>query len=199
LTVRLHTWFEKHETIIGAMALTAFAAAGPVLLRVCGIFPPNGSPALMPLLLLFHALFYTGVAILVISVLSALADVADEHELITGLRQEGVFFASRTLFAKLTAGLGTIFAGIAVDVIHFPQGAKPGEVAQEVLFKLGLVNGPISSLPLLFSVFFYLRYRIDKRRHAEIQQALIARRKTNAPTPASDQPVAGGAPQPAVS
>ena len=110
-----------------------------------------------------------------ISVLSALADVADEHELRTGRRQEGVFYAARTFSAKLTSALGHELAGAAVDLIGFPAGALPGSVDHRVLFRLGLIDGPIASLPALCAVFFYLRYRIDKRRRTEIQRALLAR------------------------
>ena len=43
--------------------------------------------------------------------MSALADIADEHELQTGLRQEGIFYSARTFFSKLTTGFGHLIAG----------------------------------------------------------------------------------------
>jgi GPH family glycoside/pentoside/hexuronide:cation symporter len=197
LTVRLHSWFDKRETIIGAMVVTVFAASFPVLARVLGYFPANGSPKLVPLLMLFVFIFYGAIAVLQISILSALADVADEHELVTGRRQEGVFYAARTFFGKMTTGMGTILAGVAIDFIHFPHGAKPGQVAQDVLFKLGLIEGPIASVPALLAIFFYARYRINKHRHADIQRELIARRKLATPAATSDAPSPTKAPAPA--
>jgi len=191
LTVRFHSWFDKRETIIGGVCAMIVTAIVPILLRISGHFPANGAPGLLPLLMLFVFLSYGAAAVLQISVLSALADVADEHELTSGKRQEGVFYAARTFFAKLTSGLGTILAGLAVDLIHFPTGAKPGQVAGDVLFKLGLIDGPIASLPALLGIFFYARYRIDRHRHAEIQRELHERQKLGAP-PASEPPV--GAP-----
>jgi Na+/melibiose symporter-like transporter len=177
VTVRLHGRYDKRNTIIGAVIVTVVSACTPVLLRMAGLFPVNGAPGLIPTLLMFVFLFYGSGAVLSISILSALADIADEHELSTGRRQEGVFFAARSLFAKLTSGLGHVLAGVAVDVIHFPVGAKPGHVGADVLWKLGLIDGPLSSAPALLAALFYAGYRIDRHRHAEIQRALVERRR----------------------
>ncbi len=85
-----------------------------------GYFPENGTAWLFPALALGVFSFYASIAILNISVMSALADVADEHELATGRRQEGIFYSARTFFSKLTSGLGHLLAGIAIDVIGYP-------------------------------------------------------------------------------
>jgi Na+/melibiose symporter-like transporter len=118
---------------------------------------------------------YGASAIMVISIVSTLADVTDEHELLTGRRQEGVFFASRSFFSKLTSGLGHLLAGIAIDVIDFPVGVRSGEVDPETLYQFGVVAGPLTVLPAYVSLFFYARYRIGKVRHAEIRRELDAR------------------------
>jgi len=124
-----------------------------------------------------------------ISVLSSLADIADEHELISGRRQEGSFFAARTFFAQISSGLGHLFGGAALDVISFPKGAKPGQVPDDVLFNLGLVDGPICAAPALLAVYFYSRYSINRQRHVQTQRELAARRapavQSGAPLPAT--------------
>jgi Na+/melibiose symporter-like transporter len=120
-------------------------------------------------------LYYIGTAVMMITVLSALADVADEHELNTGRRQEGVFYAARTFFSKLSTGLGHILAGAAIDIIHFPTHAKPGTIPQDILDKLGFVQGPLAAIPAVVAVYFYRQYAIDRQRHAEIQSALAAK------------------------
>jgi GPH family glycoside/pentoside/hexuronide:cation symporter len=198
LTARLHARFSKRAAIMVSTVGLVLAACTPVLARIAGLMPANGAPGLIRVLFVFVFLFYLAVAVMQISVLSALADVADEYELQTGLRQEGVFYAARTFFAKMTSALGTVLAGFAIDFIHFPHGAKPGHVAGEVLFKLGLIDGPISSVPALLAVFFYARYRIDKQRHAEIQRELEQRRTSVAPASPSLHPApAARAPEPA--
>jgi Na+/melibiose symporter-like transporter len=175
LTVRFHDRFDKRATIIGGLIATFIASVMPISLRLLGLMPANGAPGLVSVLMFFVFLFYTGVAVLMISVLSALADIADEHELNTGRRQEGVFFASRTFFGKLTSAFGHLIAGVVIDLIGFPSGAKPGEVAHDVVVKLGLFEGPIASLPALAAAIWYARYRIDRARHTEIRAQLTAR------------------------
>jgi Na+/melibiose symporter-like transporter len=189
VTWRLHRRFEKRNAIIAATLISVFAATAPIVLRLVGAFPANGTPTLLPWLLFYHSLFYLGFSVLTISVMSALADIADDHELQTGKRQEGMFYAARTFFGQLSSGLGHLFAGIAIDVIAFPKGAKPGQIPEEVLFKLGIVDGPLAAIPGLIAIFFYARYRINKQRHAEIQRELAARRKPADTAPASVPPL----------
>jgi GPH family glycoside/pentoside/hexuronide:cation symporter len=180
IVARLHMRFSKRSAIVGSVILMIFAAATPVILRLMHLVPENGSPKLIPILLFFVFLYYGGLAMLVITVLSALADITDEHELITGKRQEGVFFAARTFFSQVTTGLGHVVAGVAIDLIGFPAGAKVGEVPQDVVFRLGLVDGPATAIPALAAVYFYGRYAIDRKRLAEIQSELRIRQEAAA-------------------
>lgn len=193
VTVRLHHRFDKRQTVLGSLYLLAFMVAFPISANLLGIFPGPGSKLLFPALMLSTFFFYLAVAILTISVLSALADVADEHELNTGRRQEGVFYAARTFFSKLSMGLGHIIAGLAIDVIRFPTNAKPGEVAADTLFQLGLIQGPLAAVPALVAAYFYGQYTIDRKRHAEIHAALAQRRKL-APAGSENGGAAGAAP-----
>jgi Na+/melibiose symporter-like transporter len=175
LTVRLHRKYDKRKTLLGALCVTGLVVATPISLRLLGLFPstPQG---VFPFLMLATFTYYLASAILMITVLSALADVADEHELNTGRRQEGVFYAARTFFAKLSTGIGHILAGFAIDIIQFPTHAKPGEVAADVIAKLGFVQGPFAALFTLGAVYFYSKYAIDRNRHIEIQRVLAERR-----------------------
>ncbi|HET8936116.1 MAG TPA: MFS transporter [Polyangiales bacterium] len=196
VTVWLHRRFDKRNTIVFSTTLLGISMLTPVVLRLVDLAPANGSPALMPFLMLFVFGFYLAVAILMISALSALADIADEHELNTGLRQEGVFYAARTFFAKMSNGLGHVIAGVAIDLIHFPTGAKPGAVAHDVVFKLGLVDGPLAALPAFASIIFYGAYRINRSRHLEIQRDLAVRRASAVPPVATTESVPPGLIQP---
>ena len=181
-TVWLHRRIDKRNTIVAAVSLLGVCMLTPIALRLLGLAPANGSPALLPFLLTFVFGFYLSLAMLMISALSALADIADEHELLTGRRQEGVFYAARTFFLKMSSGLGHVVAGVALDLIQFPTGAKPGEVSADVVFKLGLLDGPIAAIPAFISIAFYGAYRIDRNKHIEIQRALETRRASLTPS-----------------
>ena len=169
---RLHLRFGKKNTIVWACFFTSLFAVLPVVLRLIGWFPKNHTPLLFPSLGIVYLLAVTAGIIFTISVMSALADIADEHELNTGRRQEGVFFASRTFFAKAVNGLGHLIAGIALDVINFPAGAEPGTVPADVIWELAVFDGPIAVIPGFLAVIFYRRYSISRKRLEAIQLQL---------------------------
>ena len=176
-TPLLHDRFEKKPVILGCLILALISTTAPVLLRFAGLFPDNHSAMLLPCLTLFVLATTTFGAILLISVMSVLADSADEHELNTGRRQEGMFYAARSFFAKASSGFGHLLAGIGIDAINFPVGAEPGTVADTTLFQLGMLEGPISVIPGIIAIFFYLQYNLSRARHAEIQAELSERRR----------------------
>jgi Na+/melibiose symporter-like transporter len=181
LTVRLHDKLDKRNTLIVAMILIMIAANTPVLLGVAGLMPAKGSAALFLPLLFFVFLFFLGVAILMITLLSVIADIVDEHELNTGMRQEGIFFASRTFFMKMSTALGIVVSGFVLDAVKFPTGAKPGHVPEHIVTSLALLEGPGMAIFALIATVFYSRYKIDRARHQEIREALNARRASLAP------------------
>ncbi|HIG39435.1 MAG: MFS transporter [bacterium] len=175
LTARLHEKFEKKPVLIFCLIGLLISASSPVFLRIFGLFPENHSDALLPSLIFFYLMTASFGIILLISAMSALADIADEQELMTGRRQEGVFYAARSFFAKASSGLGHLIAGIAIDIIEFPVGAEPGTIAEETIFNLGLIDGPFAVVPGVIAVVFYLQYKLTRSKHAEIQAELKER------------------------
>jgi Na+/melibiose symporter-like transporter len=172
----LHRTIDKRWTLVGGIATVCVAAVTPIALRLWGTFPPNGDPWVWRYVMLGVFVFYSGIAVLTITVMSALADVADELEVTTGRRQEGILYAARTFFGKVTQGLGYGISGFIVDAIGFVPGSTPGEVDPDVLYRLGILDGPIAVVPLLGALFFYGSYRIDKKKHDAIQAQLKTRR-----------------------
>jgi GPH family glycoside/pentoside/hexuronide:cation symporter len=175
-SARLHDRFDKRAAMVACAVLLGVVPAIPVILRSAGLFPEPGNPALAPLIMLFGALQAGIGSVLSISVLSALADIADENELRFGLRQEGVLFSTRTVFAKLDSAVGTFLAGVTIDLAGLPQKAAPGHVAAAIVWRMAIVDGPIAIIPGLLAAVFYARYRIDRRRHAETRTKLEAAR-----------------------
>ena len=175
ITARLHERFEKRPVILWGVGLAVFFSTAPIVLRLLGWFPENGSTWLLPALIVFLAFYLAIILIVSISAMSLLADIADEHDLETHRRQEGIFYSARSFFAKASSGLGHLLAGIALDVIAFPVGADPGSVESSKILGLGLIDGPISAIPGIICLFFYARVTITRRRHAAIQKALAER------------------------
>ena len=168
--------FDKGGAMRIAVGVAAIAASTYIILRSLNLLPANGHPAIFFIVGFSSFFYYGGLSILTTSVYSAIGDVVDEHELTTGKRQEAVFYAVRTFFAKLSNGLGHLLAGIAIDIIGFPPKAVVGEVDAQVIFELGIFEGIIAVLPILGAIYFYGKYEIDKKRHAQIQEELIVAR-----------------------
>jgi Na+/melibiose symporter-like transporter len=170
---------ERLDKRTAALGLAGFGIAIgplPIFLRLLGLFPENGDPRLLPIIVGHTMLVVACVVAIGITVGSMLADVADESELATGKRQEGMLSATISFTTKATSGLGGLVAGVALDLIDFPRGAAPGSVDPAKVAALGLAVGPGLILLYLATLAFLARYGITRERHREIVDALARRR-----------------------
>jgi len=151
--------------LIGMLA--AILAPTPIVGRLLGLMPPNGSAALVPTLFVFSVIEVSLVIIMSILVSSMVADIVEESELRTGRRSEGVFFAARSFIGKAVHGIGVMTATVLLAAIEFPQGAKPGEVDPGIVVNLGLVYVPSVFVVYMISVLFVAAYRISRASHQE--------------------------------
>jgi Na+/melibiose symporter-like transporter len=151
----------------------------PVVLRMFDMFPANGTNELVVTLIVVKFVQGVGVVQALVTFGSMIADVADENELRTGKRQEGVFFAAVSFANKCTTGLGNIVAGVALDLISWPRGAHiqtAADIAPETIFQLGLLYGPIVAGFVVVCVWCYSKYHLTRERHQEIMMALADKR-----------------------
>ena len=172
LSAHIHNWFDKRATIVATAVLLSVFPAMPVILRLMGWFPENGSFWLMWAIAAFGALGAVSGSVLNISVMSALADIADENAARYGVRQEGVLYSARTFFAKLDASLGHFVAALALAWMAFPEKAEPGEVDADIIWWLGMVDSPLAIIPGVIAAMFYAQYRISKSQYEATRKAL---------------------------
>ena len=147
----------------------------PVVLRMMGWFPENGTASLEWTLIGIKFVQGVGVVQALISFHSMIADIADEHELQTGRRQEGIFFSAVSFSNKVTTGLGTFVAGFVLWIIGWPEGAQivaANDVPADKIMWLGLLYGPIVSGFAVVCVYCYSKHDLDKKRHDEILDQL---------------------------
>ncbi len=174
---RLHDRFDKKLTFAAGMGMLAvLTAAGPGL-RELGLFPGNAHPLLFPLLLAIVATAAFFGALAGVTGGSMMADIADEHELASERRQEGIFFSAASFAGKAASAFGHLFAGILIDAIGFPAHADAGSVPAEKLTQLGLFNGPAMAVVMAFGVVYFMRYDLSRDRHTEILQTLRERKE----------------------
>ena len=179
----LTRWFDKKPSVIIGTLCWALCQVIPVVLRLLGWFPENGTAELLYSLIAIKFIQGLGVVQALIAFNSMVADVVDEHELITGMRQEGIFFSSVSFSKKMTSGIGTVAAGFALAFIDWPTGADvqtASDIGAETIAWLGLIYGPIVSGFALVSAYCYSKYGLNRQRHAEIVEELAILRKQRA-------------------
>ena len=71
--------------------------------------------------------------------------------------------------------MGLIFGGVLLDYIEFPKGAMLGTVPADIVWNLGFVAGPATSVFTFFGMALYMGYKIDRVRHKEITDELAIR------------------------
>jgi glycoside/pentoside/hexuronide:cation symporter, GPH family len=160
-------------------AIIAIANANVlIVLRLLDVpwFPSNDSPWILRLLMITTFISSAIAPVIFTSINSMFADIADEHELETGERREGVIFAARAFCLKATSASGVIIGGALLDFIAFPRGAVVGSVPADTIWTLGFIQGPATSLFTMGGLVLYSRYALSRRRHAEILAELERRR-----------------------
>lgn len=183
LTPLLHRFFDKKPGVVWGTAWWSACQIVPVLLALAGLFPQAGSTTLVWTLFVIRFLQGAGVVQALVSFGSMMADVADEHELQTGKRQEGIFFGAVAFSGKGASGIGNIVAGIGLDVIAWPRGAEiqgPADVPYDTIIHLAILYGPVVAGFAVVSVWCYTKYHLNREQHREILRQLEQRRAARA-------------------
>lgn len=184
IAVPLSRHFGKRNSAIVMFLVGLFIAVIPMGLRLLGAFPPNGAPALLPILFAFQAVSGALTIGSSIIMLSMLADVVEDNELKTGRRSEGLFFAGGSFLQKVVSGSGVFVSGLLLSFIHFPAHAMPGHLGPEVLRNLALIYLPSIAILYCVAVAFISRFPISREHHEENLRRLAAEAaEANAPGP----------------
>jgi Na+/melibiose symporter-like transporter len=163
---------DKMPSLVACLLVATVFSFSPIYLRLLGVMPENGSPLIMPILFATYVVGYSFFIAAGIVIGSMLADIADLHASNTGKRQEGLFFAANSFAQKATFGLGTLFAGIGLDLIAFPKQVDVSMISEQTVFNLGLIAGPLPFVIYLIAAYIATKYDLNKTRHAEISELL---------------------------
>jgi GPH family glycoside/pentoside/hexuronide:cation symporter len=167
---------DKKRGAIVASVIALLLAPSPIVLRLCGLFVGNSSPALMPILLLLTLAVGTMTVVSGALTTSMLADTVEENELRTTQRTEGLYFAAAFFVQKCVSGLGIFLASLVLAWVQFPESAKPGLVAPRILRNLALTYVPLIVALLGISIFCITFYQIGRATHNSNLQRLQAGR-----------------------
>ena len=172
-----YAWLDKRNAMIVAAIYWGVVHSIPVLLFLGGLAPDGGTWGAAIFMGIFSALGGLGVGQVVVGIGTVMADIADENELNTGLRQEGVFFGASAFANKCSAGLGNLIAGFVLEWIDWPvgEGVKTAaDIPSETLIQLAVIAGPVIALLTIPGVLCFRGYRLNRQRVQEIQAELAA-------------------------
>ena len=124
LSIRLG---KKRAAIAVSVAALVLSPA-PIALRLVGLFPANDTPFLLPTVVLFTIVSVTLFITSGILTASMVADLAEDSEVATGRRSEGVFVAANMFVQKSVSGVGIFGSSLLLGLVGFPRDAKPGDV-----------------------------------------------------------------------
>lgn len=170
----LNQRLEKQQILQLSCALGALNMLWLTPLKLLGWLPQDAG-IVFGLVFINYAFWVTMSILRTISNHALLADIADEHELATGHRQEGVMFAAAFFAAKFITGFGYLVAGPFLDLIGLETGTLPGEAPYSVILGLGVIMGPALALLMVIPVWMALRLNMSKADHSAVRDALGAR------------------------
>ena len=162
---RVSTRFGKKPALIGLSVASMVISMAPISLRLIGVMPANGSPWLIPILVVGQFPVVAVAVMTTVIVASMFADVADDNAVKTGVRAEGLLYALNGLIPKISTGLGAFGGATLITMVRFPPHAQQGTVAQSILRSLGLATLPVTAVLSALSILIIVFYRIDQATH----------------------------------
>jgi len=166
--------FGKKPAVMMAYFLSLFFGVTPMSMRLLGVLPPNGSPIVLPLLIVDTVVASTLVIVGLIILTSMMADIVEDVQAKTGYRSEGLLFSFNTLLKQVVTGIGAMGTGFILQFVNFPANAVPGQVPVAILDKLALVYLPITAVSSAIAISAISLFSISRADH-ERNQLLAAR------------------------
>ncbi len=173
---RIGRRYDKNRLMSFICLAFSINVAWLVTARLLGWLPDNGHPVLLQLQWLQIYIGVGLIASLAIIVASLMADILDQQEVDTGIRQDGVFFAAASFVTKTTTGVGSFVAGLSVDLSGLKPGMTPGFVPDSVLMTLGWFYGPGIALFALIAWLFSRRITLSRTQTIRIQAELLQKK-----------------------
>jgi Na+/melibiose symporter-like transporter len=162
--------FGKKPAVMTAYFLSLFVGIAPMSLRLLGVLPPNGSPIILPLLIVDAIVASTLVIVGLIILTSMMADIVEEVQAKTGHRSEGLLFSFNTLIKQVVTGVGAVGTGFILQFVQFPANAIPGQVPAAILNKLALVYLPITAVSSIIAISAISFFTIGRADHEQNQR-----------------------------
>lgn len=161
----------KKSDAIRLSVLSTIVGAAPYLLRHWGLFPENGSDALIYVLFV-HGVIQVGLIVWTTALLTSMtADVVELGLHQNGFQNEGIITAAITFILKAGTAGGLAISGVFLAYVGFPERPGMGNVTPEILTSLGWNFAWLTVLIYVGSIIPLLFYRIDKSQFEKLVTA----------------------------
>jgi GPH family glycoside/pentoside/hexuronide:cation symporter len=144
--------------LMGSVAISMIL---PPLLSL-GWLPERGSNGLWYLLTTYDFLSQLIWIVTASIIYSLYADVTNDVVLAIGKRLEGAIFACQTFVERVSMGLGALFAGLLLTMIHYPTGSENVPIPAEILTRLGLSYMGAWFVYASIGIWFLSKYAITR-------------------------------------
>ncbi|WP_411818221.1 MFS transporter [Hyphococcus sp. DH-69] len=106
---------------------------------------------------------------------SMIADIADDHDLRTGMRNEGILFGAISFTTKFSMGIAAQLAGLILSLIGLEARSDPAAVPTEVTLRLGFVAVLLLLVIGTVTLLVFRGYPISREAHDQIRKELSER------------------------
>ncbi|MEY3895918.1 MAG: Inner rane symporter YicJ [Verrucomicrobiota bacterium] len=170
--------FDKKSAVILGGLISVMGNGMLGLLFLTGIVRPGGIVAIsghdLPLSLgifvVLYASYWLGIGIMLPNVTAMVADVAEIHQLRTGIKKEGSYSAVFSLSSRLAGAIGLMAAGYALHFIGYqvlPQGEAVTQ-SEPAIWRLGLLTFVGGTLVCLLALLAIRKHSITRDRLEKI-------------------------------
>jgi len=173
LVAPMHLKLGKRDSAVVAGLVGMAFWVTPLTLRHFGLWWPDGTNAAIGVMFVFTFFSNLFSVIATMSIWSMVADVVEASEVETGRRSEGTFSAGAFFASKCSTGLGIFVTGYLLAYAGMPAGAKPGEVAPQIVDDLAIAYVMCVFILAIGVALIVRKFPITRAQH-EARLALLA-------------------------
>ena len=164
LTPKLVAILDKRKLVLLCVFGVAIACPFAFISFNLGLTPDKGTTQLV--LFLCIPLFFISTLSIMGNMTrdSMIGDIADEVELHSGKRQEGVLYSAVSFVQKVNTAIGSITGGLVLSYLNY----STDNPTYEQTYSLFFVQGVVGPTLLIIPIFIFYFYDLDRKKHSEV-------------------------------
>ena len=171
LTPKLVAMLDKRKLVMLCVFGVAIACPFAFITYNLGLTPEKGTTELV--LFLCIPLFFISTLSIMGNMTrdSMIGDIADEVELHSGKRQEGVLYSAVSFIQKVNTAIGSITGGLVLSYLNY----STDNPTYEQTYALFFVQGVVGPTLLIIPIFIFYFYTLNRDKHSQIVRKIKER------------------------